>query len=90
LTRTEPAPTFETALKRLEEIVQALEKGELALDESLRLYEEGIELSRLCHAKLEEAEVKIALLLKDARGEPILDAQGLPKTVPFRPEGADE
>jgi exodeoxyribonuclease VII small subunit len=82
-------PTFETALKRLEEIVQALEKGDLSLDESLRLYEEGIKLSRLCHAKLEEAEGKIALLLKDARGDVIPDAQGQPKTVPFR-GGTDE
>ena len=49
-------PTFEAALKQLEEIVQKLEKGELPLEESLRLYEEGIRLSRLCHGKLEEAE----------------------------------
>jgi exodeoxyribonuclease VII small subunit len=82
-------PNFETALKRLEEIVQALEKGDLSLDESLRLYEEGIKLSRLCHAKLEDAEGKITLLLKDARGEAILDGQGVPKAVPFR-EGTDE
>jgi exodeoxyribonuclease VII small subunit len=82
-------PTFEAALKRLEEIVQALEKGELTLDDSLRLYEEGIQLSRLCHSKLEEAEGKIAILLKDARGEPILDAKGAPKTAPFRTEDED-
>jgi exodeoxyribonuclease VII small subunit len=82
-------PTFEAALKRLEEIVQALEKGELALDDSLRLYEEGIQLSRLCHAKLEEAEGKITLLLKDARGEPLLDASGAPKATRFRTEDED-
>lgn len=83
------SPTFEAALKRLEEIVQSLEKGDLALDESLKLYEEGIKLSRLCHAKLEEAEGKIALLLKDARGEAILDSEGAPKTAPFRNDEAD-
>jgi len=82
-------PTFEAALKRLEEIVQSLEKGDLALDDSLKLYEEGIKLSRLCHAKLEEAEGKIALLLKDARGEAIPDAKGAPKTTPFRNDEAD-
>ena len=49
--------------------MQRLEKGELPLEESLVLYEEGIRLSRLCHAKLEEAEGKIELLLKDARGD---------------------
>ena len=64
----QPAPTFEAALARLEQIVQRLEKGELALEESLALYEEGVSLSRVCHAKLEEAEGKIELLLKDARG----------------------
>jgi exodeoxyribonuclease VII small subunit len=82
-------PTFEAALKRLEEIVQALEKGELPLEESLRLYEEGIGLTRICHEKLEEAEGKIAILLKDARGEAVLDPSGAPKTRPFRAEEQD-
>jgi exodeoxyribonuclease VII small subunit len=81
---TEPqAPTFEAALKQLEEIVQRLERGELPLEESLKLYEEGIRLSRLCHAKLEEAEGRIELLMKDARGELVLDEQGRPKKTPF-------
>jgi exodeoxyribonuclease VII small subunit len=74
--------TFEAALKQLEEIVQRLERGELPLEESLKLYEEGIRLSRLCHAKLEEAEGKIELLMKDARGELVLDEQGRPKKAP--------
>ena len=77
------APSFEAALKQLEEIVQRLERGELPLEESLKLYEEGIRLSRLCHAKLEEAEGKIELLMKDARGELVLDEQGRPKKTPF-------
>ena len=47
------------------------------------LYEEGVRLSRLCHAKLEEAEGKIELLLKDARGDLVLDASGRPKKTPF-------
>jgi exodeoxyribonuclease VII small subunit len=76
-------PTFELALQQLEQIVQKLEKGELPLEESLKLYEEGIRLSRLCHAKLEEAEGRIEVLMKDARGEPVLDAKGRPKTKPF-------
>ena len=61
------------------EIVQRLEKGELPLEESLVLYEEGIRLSRLCHAKLEEAEGKIELLLKDARGDLVLDDERPPE-----------
>ncbi len=76
-------PPFEEALKQLEEIVQKLEKGELSLEESLALYEQGIRLSRLCHAKLEEAEGKIEMLMKDARGEPVLDENGKPRKVPF-------
>jgi exodeoxyribonuclease VII small subunit len=76
-------PKFEDALKQLEEIVQKLEKGELPLEDSLRLYEEGIRLSRLCHGKLEEAEGKVEVLLKNARGEAVLDASGNPKKTPF-------
>lgn len=78
-------PTFEQALEALETLVERLEKGELTLEESLKLYEEGIRLSRLCHGKLEEAEGKIEMLLKDARGEPALDAKGNPKTKPLAP-----
>ena len=75
--------TFEAALKQLEDIVQRLERGELPLEESLKLYEEGIRLSRLCHAKLEEAEGKIELLMKDARGDLVLDEKGRPRKTPF-------
>jgi exodeoxyribonuclease VII small subunit len=82
-------PPFEAALKQLEEIVQRLEKGELALEESLKLYEDGVRLARLCHAKLQEAEGKIELLMKDARGEPLLDRQGRPRTSPFGKDGDD-
>ena len=82
-------PTFEQALTQLEQIVQKLERGELPLEESLRLYEEGVRLSRLCHAKLEEAEGKIELLVKDARGEPARDREGRPVTRPL-PEPTDE
>jgi exodeoxyribonuclease VII small subunit len=88
VTRTDPPP-FEAALKKLEEIVQRLEKGELSLEESLKLYEEGIGLSRVCHTKLDEAEGRIEQLLKDARGEVVIDASGRPKTIPLAPVGED-
>ena len=84
------APSFEVALKQLEEIVQRLEKGELSLEESLKLYEEGIRLSRLCHAKLEEAEGKIELLMKDARGALVPDGQGRPRSTPLEPPDDDD
>jgi exodeoxyribonuclease VII small subunit len=84
--KAEAGPKFEDALKELEDVVTRLEKGELALEESLRLYERGIALARQCHAKLEEAEGKIELLMKDARGDAVLDARGLPKTRAFGPD----
>ena len=89
-TSKDPAPKFEDALKELEELVARLEKGELPLEESLVLYEEGVRLSRLCHAKLEEAEGKIELLLKDSRGELVLDKDGRPRTTPFQKAPGDE
>ena len=63
------APDFETALKRLEEIVKKLETGELSLDSSLQLFEEGIKLSRFCHTKLELAERRVEILLKNGSGQ---------------------
>ena len=64
------APDFETALKRLEEIVRKLENGELSLDSALQLFEEGIKLSRFCHTKLEEAERRVEILVKNSSGQP--------------------
>lgn len=81
---------FEAALKELEEVVQRLERGELALEESLALYERGIALSRLCHAKLEEAEGKIELLLKDGRGDAVMGAGGRPKTSSLPADSDDD
>ena len=56
---------FETALKRLEEIVAQLEKGNIDLDKSLKLFEEGVELVKLCDTKLKEVEVKAAKILEN-------------------------
>ena len=60
---------FEEALKKLEKIVEDLEKGELTLDEALKKYQEGIELSRLCNQRLESARKKIDILSKNKKGE---------------------
>ena len=59
---------FEDALKRLEEIVAKLETGNLPLEESLKLFEEGVTLVRFSNEKLTEAQQKVALLLKDQEG----------------------
>jgi exodeoxyribonuclease VII small subunit len=69
---------FEEALQELETIVQRLEDGNLSLDESLALFEEGIKLSRLCSLRLDEAEKKVEILLKNENGS--LSRQ------PFEPE----
>ncbi|HSR50165.1 MAG TPA: exodeoxyribonuclease VII small subunit [Acidobacteriota bacterium] len=55
---------FEEALGRLEEIVDELEKGEASLEQSLKLFEEGIQISHFCGEKLDEAERKVEVLLR--------------------------
>jgi exodeoxyribonuclease VII small subunit len=59
---------FETALKELEQIVEQLEDSDVSLDDALKLFEKGIKLSQFCSARLDEAEQKVELLLKDAGG----------------------
>lgn len=54
---------FEKKLVRLEEIVNKMEKGELTLDDSLKLFEEGVKLSKECHMRLAEAETKVKILM---------------------------
>lgn len=56
--------TYEAAMKRLEEIVDALDKNEVSLDESMKLFEEGTKLTAFCSSKLKEAEQKITELSK--------------------------
>lgn len=73
---------FEKSFQQLEKIVQRLEGEELPLDEALRLFEEGIGLSRFCHQKLEEVEKKIEVILADAKGEP--------RTEPFEADDLDD
>jgi len=56
---------FEEALDRLEEIVKRMESGDMTLEESLKAFEEGIKLSRLCAKKLDEADRRVELLLRE-------------------------
>ena len=60
---------FEKAIQRLEKIVDDLEKGELDIDKSLEIFEEGIKMSRICSKKLNEAEAKIEKLTRNQKGE---------------------
>ena len=57
-------PKFEECIQRLENIVQELEQGEVPLEKSLTLFEEGMQLSASCRKELEEAEGKVEILLK--------------------------
>ena len=60
---------FERSLGRLEEVVKRLESADLSLDEAMKLFEEGVTLSRECQKQLEEAEGRIEILLKKAVGK---------------------
>jgi exodeoxyribonuclease VII small subunit len=60
--------SFEAGLKRLEEVLDALEHGDLSLEEAMRAFEEGVQLVRVCHKKLDEVEKRVELLLKDDAG----------------------
>lgn len=70
---------FETALKKLEDIVQNLENGDLSLEAALKQYEEGVRMADICSKKLTEAEKKVEVLMKTSPGKF--------KTVPFEEEG---
>ena len=65
---TENQMTFEAALARLEEIVKLLESGSAPLDESLKMFEEGVALVRFCGSKLDNAEQKLKILVKKQDG----------------------
>lgn len=61
--------TFEDAMKRLEEIVETLGGGNLSLEDSLKMFQEGMELCKICNEKLDEAEYKVEKLMEKESGE---------------------
>lgn len=74
-----PKPkSFESSLEELERIVRELEQGELPLEKSLELFEQGVQLSRECQDRLNQAERRIEILMRDS--------QGRPAVRPFDPE----
>ena len=74
--------SFEESLTKLEEIVAQLERGDLSLEDSVKLFEEGTHLSAECRKQLEEAEGRVEILLKKADGKLVAE--------PFQPEGENE
>lgn len=73
---------FEKAMERLEAIVHSLESGDLSLDESLKVFEEGMDLVQFCTMKLDEAEQKVSILMKESTGKLVQQ--------PFETEQKDE
>jgi exodeoxyribonuclease VII small subunit len=69
---------FEKSLSRLEEVVKRLESTDLSLDEAMKLFEEGVKLSRECQKELEEAEGRVEILLRKADGKIVSE--------PFEPD----
>lgn len=68
----EKKQTFESSLQELEKIVRRLEAGDSSLEDSLKLFENGVRLSRECQERLNQAERRIEVLLKDEAGNPAL------------------
>jgi exodeoxyribonuclease VII small subunit len=77
------ASSFEQSIKRLGDIVAKLEEGDLSLEDSLRLFEEGVKLSRVSQEKLDKAQKKVEELLG-------VDTEGKARTAPFATTGEDE
>lgn len=66
--------TFEENMGRLEQIVRAMERGDVVLEESLKLFQEGTELVRSCGKLLDEAELQVKKILTDSNGNPVEEA----------------
>lgn len=74
---TKKSPRFEDSLLELEQLVERLEQGDISLEESLKAFERGVQLTRVCQTALKEAEQKIQVLLEE---------EGQAQLKPFNPE----
>ena len=85
---------FETSLNALERIVRDMEQGDLPLEKSLELFEQGVRLSRECQERLAEAERRVEVLLRDAEGRPFAEAlearSGILSKDPLDEDAADD
>jgi exodeoxyribonuclease VII small subunit len=80
----DPENNFEEAFARLEQILERMNSGSISLDESLKLYEEADKLITLCSKRLNDAERKIEMLIKNRNGELVLDADQKPATQDYK------
>jgi exodeoxyribonuclease VII small subunit len=72
--KEQPTRTFEASLEALEQIVRQLESGDLPLEKSLELFEQGIRLSRECQDRLSQAERRIEVLMRDNQGRTVVNS----------------
>jgi len=86
---TEKEISFEQAYSSLEQILERMNSGKVPLEESLHLYEEADKLIRSCSERLNQAEKKVEILMKNRQGEAALDEQGQPMRQPFSPQHAN-
>lgn len=81
---------FENALKKLEDIVRDLESGDIALDEALKKYEEGVNLAAICQKKIDTARKKVEILVKSKDGKIRLEPFEAKKTSKQKQEKEEE
>jgi exodeoxyribonuclease VII small subunit len=75
--KTRKSINFEAAIAELESLVEEMEQGDISLEESLKKFERGIELTRTCQQALQEAEQKVQMLIEKQQGDAIVDADDL-------------
>lgn len=87
---TEPTLSFEKAFERLEQILETMNSGKIALEDSLKLFEEAEKLMRYCNKSINAAEGKIEALIKGREGELALNEEGIPLKQDFGSEKKEE
>jgi exodeoxyribonuclease VII small subunit len=75
--KTRKSTNFEATIAELESLVEEMEQGDISLEESLKKFERGIELTRTCQQALQEAEQKVQMLIEKQQGDAIVDADDL-------------
>ena len=88
-TNEQQTRTFEASLEALEQIVRELEQGDLPLEKSLELFEQGIKLSRECQERLSQAERRIEVLLRDNQGRPVVTSFEDSNAIPQESSGGE-
>lgn len=83
--KTAPQANFETAMSRLEEIVEKMESGDLTLEDLIVRYEEGMKLVKVCQERLASAEERIEMITRNSAGQPVVQNFETPAAPAFVP-----